>query len=470
MQLLAASSLVARDINTGQSVAVAAQDPGSQDFPFTSDRIVFQSPASGLVAGFNDRLPATIVPSTDSIPVMELIFAHQDSSSASAIRIDSLAFQFLAADGSPIYPGDYFSSLVIAHEGDTASIAASLSSTSAIAECNLNSPIVLNPAASETVLVFTDSKSLFSPVDLQIRIERQYITAIDVNDGGRIFGIAGSFPFVAGPARLQLPSDIVLCGLNSLIPANISDEQDGVDVFELIIRNGNPMGYTPIRLNGLRVNLKSTKGQGLDPTGIVKAATLVIRDSTLVSGTINTSEISFTLADSAFQVAAGSNDTIRMAVDIETDMSDESFCFAIEDTSSIDIFDAVSGAPLDAGTIDDVGYPLKTDWTHVLTRGLHGSFTNYPNPFAAGRELTTITYYLENNSTVSLKLYTLWGAPVRTLLDDQALKAGLHQNIKWDGKNGDGDVVNNGVYFLILEIRDSGGKDMRLKRKVGVIR
>ncbi|MCK5406776.1 MAG: T9SS type A sorting domain-containing protein, partial [Candidatus Krumholzibacteria bacterium] len=112
---------------------------------------------------------------------------------------------------------------------------------------------------------------------------------------------------------------------------------------------------------------------------------------------------------------------------------------------------------------------LYTNFGHILATSVESAFTNYPNPFAAGREGTTITYYLTQKSTVTLKLFTLWGAPVKTLIDGQTLDAGLHQNIVWDGRNGDGDAVNNGVYYLVLEVNASGGQQT-IRRKVGVIR
>ena len=46
---------------------------------------------------------------------------------------------------------------------------------------------------------------------------------------------------------------------------------------------------------------------------------------------------------------------------------------------------------------------------------------------------------------------------------------GLHQDIYWDGRNGVGEMVMNGVYYLVLETRINGG-ERRYKRKVSVVR
>ena len=81
-----------------------------------------------------------------------------------------------------------------------------------------------------------------------------------------------------------------------------------------------------------------------------------------------------------------------------------------------------------------------------------------------------MTYYLDQPSKVTLRLFTVWGAPVVTLLDAKPLDAGLYQSVLWDGRNGDGDTVNNGVYYLVLEVDGADGNRSVLKRKVGVIR
>ena len=69
----------------------------------------------------------------------------------------------------------------------------------------------------------------------------------------------------------------------------------------------------------------------------------------------------------------------------------------------------------------------------------------------------------------SLKVFTITGEPVRTILERAQLKAGLHQEFSWDGMNGAGNAVLNGVYYLLLKV-DSGSREYTLKRKVALVR
>jgi hypothetical protein len=67
---------------------------------------------------------------------------------------------------------------------------------------------------------------------------------------------------------------------------------------------------------------------------------------------------------------------------------------------------------------------------------------NYPNPFNAG---TVIRFSQPVYGKVSITVYNILGAKVRTLVDEFRV-AGLHQT-DWDGKSDDGQRVASGVYF-----------------------
>jgi hypothetical protein len=74
---------------------------------------------------------------------------------------------------------------------------------------------------------------------------------------------------------------------------------------------------------------------------------------------------------------------------------------------------------------------------------------NYPNPF---NPQTTINFALPRNEHVSLAVFSVNGARVRTLVDE-AYTAGLHSVI-WDGRDGAGRVVATGTYFYMIDAGD----------------
>ncbi len=68
---------------------------------------------------------------------------------------------------------------------------------------------------------------------------------------------------------------------------------------------------------------------------------------------------------------------------------------------------------------------------------------NYPNPFNPS---TTISFGLPMAAPVTLEIYSILGAKVRTLISGSMMSAAYH-NVAWDGKNDAGSQVTSGMYL-----------------------
>ena len=460
------TALVARDINSGQLITVAA-DVGTS-FPIHSNTIAFETPATSLLVDYNDRLPSAVLPLTADVPVMDVTFTHPDSAAA-AVLIDSLAFEFIDSDDNPVFPGDYFSRLYVVNGIDTVAVNTTLSGVLPFAGVNLPSPLAVTAGGSEQIAVVLDAKDFFAPVDLRIRLDQTSVIAIDANAGSRLFGLSGPFPFVAGPASLQIPASLVQCTMDSQLPSNVAAAAVSLGAFDLLVENSNPAGHTPAQLTRLRVAVEDAKGNAMPPDGILTAATLNVGGTEVASGQLGPSEILFDVNPGDLVIASATSATITINVSVNGGAAGRTFRFLVRDAASTEMVDAVTGAPIPV-TVADGQYPLQTNLTTVLGSNVDDGFTNYPNPFAAGREVTRITYFVDQPSTVSLDLYTIWGAHVATLFEDKSVQTGLHQDIAWDGRNGEGNVVNNGVYYLVLRVKGADGHVTTVKRKAGVVR
>jgi flagellar hook assembly protein FlgD len=101
-----------------------------------------------------------------------------------------------------------------------------------------------------------------------------------------------------------------------------------------------------------------------------------------------------------------------------------------------------------------------------------GYITNYPNPFHPGEAPTTIAYKLDDNATVTLKIYTITGG----LVFEKSFPAGqpggrtgLNEFV-WDGKNGKGTTVASGGYVVDIQAAGSGETLHTMRRKLAVVR
>lgn len=82
-------------------------------------------------------------------------------------------------------------------------------------------------------------------------------------------------------------------------------------------------------------------------------------------------------------------------------------------------------------------------------------YGNYPNPF---NPLTTIKFDLPQNGRVALRVYDLSGRVVRTLVDDNLVRA--THTYQWDGTDDSGRRVASGTYYYRIDTdqRTASGK------------
>ncbi len=102
---------------------------------------------------------------------------------------------------------------------------------------------------------------------------------------------------------------------------------------------------------------------------------------------------------------------------------------------------------------------------------------NSPNPFCAGSESTVIKYFLDKDSSVSINIYSLTGDLVKRMKissgdeGGKGMPDGYENNVTWDGKNGNGMTIADGVYLchIVADPGDGSGvkKDIR---KIAVVK
>jgi hypothetical protein len=465
MTISDAGSITAKDDNSGALLPVE----NTGDFPLVSRFVMIQRPASGARVSYTSDFAPQVLPLTQSLAPLCLMISHNDTTRTSSIVLDSLAVSFVDTNGLQIHPGDYFQALYIVCGPETVAADTALGGTSNVVELPLTHGIDVAPAATETLTVFLNVKGTYDPSSFALMVAKQDLHVFDKNDGSTIYDLDGAFPIVSNPGFLTVPSSNISARIVSLLPANITARQSGMHAFDLLLSNDEQPGFTDAEIARLRVNIRDEDYKLLNPADFVASAAVTAGDSTVVTADVGPSGITFYFPNGAFRIQPSTTDTLGVVLDMNAALTNKNISFTIEDSASLEVKDCATGASIPV--VPAVGtYPLATLPTHILGQDVRSSFTNYPNPFAAGREFTTITFYVPVRSDVSLKLYTIWGKRIITLIDHQPFDAGLLQTCKWDGRNADGQTVNNGVYYLELEMKDSNGRTTKLKRKVGVIR
>jgi hypothetical protein len=134
--------------------------------------------------------------------------------------------------------------------------------------------------------------------------------------------------------------------------------------------------------------------------------------------------------------------------------------FLCPDVSGIAYQDIAHGGPvLWAQTNQVIDELRKYDLTPSGERNIScsGSRAGPPTFFVTGPGLsvdgTSVRFEIPNPMVVSLRVYDKTGRLVRTLVDGEQ-KEGMHQ-IEWDGLDGSGQEVPQGIYFSRLQVGTS---------------
>ncbi len=78
---------------------------------------------------------------------------------------------------------------------------------------------------------------------------------------------------------------------------------------------------------------------------------------------------------------------------------------------------------------------------------------NFPNPFRAGQEATTIRYYLADPARVSIKVYDVKGDLIKLVLDQAQRPGGENLGDIWDGTDLNGAQVSPGLYYVEVQVQ-----------------
>ncbi|OGC11537.1 hypothetical protein A3K48_03400 [candidate division WOR-1 bacterium RIFOXYA12_FULL_52_29] len=124
-------------------------------------------------------------------------------------------------------------------------------------------------------------------------------------------------------------------------------------------------------------------------------------------------------------------------------------------------------SPTNAATSEAWGFRIQPELTLV-------GVTNYPNPFSPNREETKIRYRLSADADeVRIRIYDITGSLV-TELDGTTNGEGMsvwqkYNDVPWDGRNGRGDLVVNGIYPFEITAR-IGDRSITGRGKIAVLK
>ena len=264
---------------------------------------------------------------------------------------------------------------------------------------------------------------------------------------------------------------VVVTKRANLTPRSISKGEKNVPMLGLVFKNSGSASSNKLLLKGMKIKLKNRQGDEFpDPAKVITRIVAVHGgNSNLVYGVIepvtskNPVDLQFTRIDT---IKPGILDSLNVLVDINPQAEDLNFKLSIDTTAALNLVDIYSGRRPKFENQDGTELTrleLNSDLSVVLNADLESSFLNYPNPFGRhGTERTKFIYYLDADSDVELRIFTLLGDLVWSIKftrDEPEGAAGMHEEnylatggppIWWGGENNEGSKVLNGVYIAVF--------------------
>jgi len=346
------------------------------------------------------------------------------------------------------------------------------------------SPLVVNPAASRLVITdgvesaialgagapFTLAPGTtailsFPGTAFPLALASQPYPVSLVLEGTQ-WGLADSTTVVSpmGEVVVAEPAAAIqVRGLDAGAPVQVAPGAQDVRLLGLEMTPLVGGGVASAHLTTLRVRVLTDGSEAGSPSGSVSS--IAIRDAAgaLLAQTAPGSANPVVLSLNPRLPLGLSAESLYVEVSVPAGTSAHSVAVRVAVPPDIVVLDDLTGttSPIRGGgglAFQPIASPALT-----LFVAAHG----YPNPFHAGRETVKLSYELAEDASVKVTIYTLLGARVRDLTLASGTPGGTRglNEVAWDGRNGNGDLVLPGVYVARIE---GGGAAEQIK--VGVLR
>jgi hypothetical protein len=430
--------------------------------------------ASELLVAGHGQLPTSLIVGARQVTALTAALRHPGPPGVAAIRVDTLAVLCRDAHGYALQSAAFIDRLsvtclgtVLGSVGDP--VASDGRVVIPVSSCLL-------PAGSSCDLaVVLDIDAGAPAYSLELLVPSDGIIATDANLGSAVTlvpEVGATLPISSGVTVLQVPADELVAAFTSQMPATLVSGAEGIGAFRLTLQNPAGEEAGRITVSGLRIRAADREYAPLVIGGSV-AEVLAYHDEQIWAATPQLNENDSTavlVPQSPLDVEPGQTIALDLRVRLRPEARTTSIRLGL-DAPDIEVVQP-DGALLAIRVTPESGsvFPFWSESGRFTARDLAGSYGNFPNPFAAGREITTFVYFLRAAASVSLRLLTPHGESVMTILDRAERPPGLQEQDVWDGRNGNGGVVRNGVYIAELVVDYADGQQERVLRKVAVVR
>jgi uncharacterized repeat protein (TIGR01451 family) len=461
------SSLDARDANTGAPVNVVYLSDPVEGGPITVHASA-ETLSVRRVAG----IPPSITLGQTGVSALIARLAHPGASQVGSIRVDSLTIECRDQVDQTLIPAEVVDQMRVLWDGMEAGVVVNPEGGAIVV------PLAnarLAPGDSLLLEVRFDVEPTAPATFIELMVTRDGLHAVDDNLGEAVAVVPardGELPLRSGLSRLVPPArELQIAFANAMPPVLVADGST-LTVARMTLTNTAPPASGPIWLDHLTIRAANRDLGALAVGAALTALQGFIADTLWAESGI------LAPADSVARLQGADTLLVEpgqpVVIELRATLRPASGVASLRlgcDAAGIGVMQP--GSALLAVRVEPTpgqAFPFWSEAGNFSGLSLTESYSNFPNPFAAGRQATRFAFYLDRDAHVTLRLWDARGERVRSLLNETPLAAGVHQEMAWDGLNGAGDIVFHGVYLAELIVRFADGESKRLLRKVAVVR
>jgi hypothetical protein len=457
----------ARDPSSGNRVAVVY---GSN--PVAGDSVTVQAPAESVAVIGVPRLPAAVAVGSAGVAAFQAVLRNPSVPGDAAVRIDSLVVRCVDEGRNPLTPALYVKRMHVLWNGAPLATLSDPPGPGNAMALGLPGPTVA-PGSRDTLTVTLDFDAAAPPGTFELVLNASGLLASDANTRATVAVAADSgfdFPILSGLTHLAAPSRTLVAGLDDHMPAAIAADGSATVAGSIALLNDATAGSGAITVDHFAIRAANADRAPLAVGAALASVSLWLDGAPWATASLAPTDSVATLAGAALALMPQAPRALELRFVARAGSRDAGLRLGF---AAADVGVVQPGNPLlTVAVVAPPGrtFPLWGEYGGFVVTQLEPSYSNFPNPFAAGREATHFAYYLPSAGRVTLRIWTPRGEAVASLLDGAARAAGLHQDDAWDGRNGRGRTVTNGVYLAELVVELDQGGSHRLLRKVAVVR
>lgn len=468
LRLLDPSFVSAIDANTRRALAVSYLTT-----PLVGNSFEIEAVADEAEVYSEALLPPSVSVGMSTVAALRATITHTGSVEAGRLRCDQLTVRVSDQARQGLVPATYLSRVRAFWEGSEILELTNLPAAGDRFSLALGAQL-LEPGTSAQLELRIDIEGTAPAGFLELSFDGSDLQCLDANTMASVAiraAAGASLPGSSGLTRVSAPANQLLAELLDEMPVMVAPAANAVLAGRVILENpadedAGAINVDLIRFAGRRDSgtIESLGRSARRLSAWLDGVLLARSDSLAADSTGASLPLSPPLV-----IAAGESLELELRMDLQQLPSARQFQLGLL-AAGVSVVQPSGVAFTIRVAPRSSSFPFWTEATSFAPTDLAESFSNYPNPFAAGRESTDIAYFLRGDARVTLRIYSMRGERVVTVVDGERRLAGMQQNDLWDGRNGTGDVVRNGVYLAQLSVEYGDGQSKEIYRKIAVVR